>query len=103
MGVVRQVAVFLSYSASMQTTLRLDDDLHRRAKMEAARRGITLTRLVEEGLRMQLEQSHPGPARPLVKLHTYTSPKGLSFTPEEIKAMINDDREQLAKLGLADA
>lgn len=50
-------------------TLRLDDDLHRRAKMEAARRGITLTRLIEEGLRAQLEQPVE-PSRPLVKLHT---------------------------------
>lgn len=84
----------------MQTTLRLDDELHRRAKMEAARRGITLTQLVEEGLRMQLEQPHSGPARPLIKLHTSTSPEGFNFTAQELKALINDDREQLAKLGL---
>ncbi|GBF05965.1 hypothetical protein DAERI_060225 [Deinococcus aerius] len=84
----------------MQTTLRLDDDLHRRAKMEAARRGITLTQLVEEGLRMQLEQAPAVSNRPLVELHTYTSPEGFNLSPEEIKAMINDDGEQLAKLGL---
>ncbi|MEF2276865.1 hypothetical protein V3W47_01050 [Deinococcus sp. YIM 134068] len=83
----------------MRTTLRLDDDLHRRARMEAARRGIMLTQLVEEGLRMQLEQPRSRPAQPLVKLHTYTGPEGFNFTPEAFKALINDDSEQLAKLG----
>ena len=84
----------------MQTTLRLDDELHRRAEMEAARRGITLTQLVEEGLRAQLEQGPPEPVRPPVVLPTFTSGIPFNFTPEEVKAMINDDSEQLAKLGL---
>lgn len=51
-------------------------------------------------LRSQPEQSSPEPARSLVKLLTHTSPKGFNFTLEEIKAMINDDSEQLARLGL---
>ena len=38
----------------MRTTLNLDDDLARRAKEAAAREGSTLTRLVEEGLRLRL-------------------------------------------------
>lgn len=84
----------------MRTTLRLDDDLHRRAKTEAARRGRTLTQLVEEGLRLLLEQPGSTSARPPVKLHTFTSGMPFNFTLEEIKAMINDDSEQLAKLGL---
>jgi hypothetical protein len=83
----------------MQTTLRLDDELHRRAKMEAARRGITLTQLVEEGLRAQLEDD-ARPSRPPVVLPTFTSGMPFNFTPEELRAMINDDSEQLAKLGL---
>lgn len=83
----------------MQTTLRLDDDLHRRAKMEAARRGITLTQLVEEGLRMQL-QAAASSARPPLVLPTFDSGQPFNFTVEELKAMINDDREQLARLGL---
>ncbi|WP_102125867.1 toxin-antitoxin system HicB family antitoxin [Deinococcus planocerae] len=83
----------------MQTTLRLDDDLHRRAKMEAARRGITLTQLVEEGLRAQLEASAAG-SRPPVVLPTFDSGLSFNFTAQEIKAMMNDDSEQLARLGL---
>jgi len=84
----------------MEAILRLDDELHRRAKVEAARRGITLTQLVEEGLRAQLEQAPPVPDRPPVVLPTFTSGLPFNFTLEEIKAMINDDSEQLAKLGL---
>lgn len=46
-----------------RTTLRLDDDLLRAAKADAARRGITLTRFVEESLREKLEKDE-GAARP---------------------------------------
>ena len=34
----------------MRTTVRLDDALLERARREAARRGVTLTALIEEGL-----------------------------------------------------
>jgi len=34
----------------MQTTLRIDDEIFRDAKAEAARRGVTLTRYIEEAL-----------------------------------------------------
>jgi antitoxin component of RelBE/YafQ-DinJ toxin-antitoxin module len=35
----------------MQTTLRIDDAIYREAKSAAARRGITLTRYIEEALK----------------------------------------------------
>jgi len=38
----------------MRTTLRIDDQLARRAKQRAAADGITLTALIEEALRHQL-------------------------------------------------
>jgi hypothetical protein len=38
----------------MRTTVRLDEALLRRAKREAARRGETLTSLIEQGLRLVL-------------------------------------------------
>lgn len=79
----------------MQTTLRLDDDLHRRAKMEALRRGITLTQLVEQGLKAQLTEE-----KAAFKLHTFSSGVPFDFTPEQLKALINDDSEQLARIGL---
>ena len=40
----------------MRTTVRLDDALLDRAKREAARRGITLTALIEQGLRLAMRQ-----------------------------------------------
>lgn len=41
----------------MQTTLRLNDDVYREAKVEAARRGLTVTRFIEDALRAQLDRS----------------------------------------------
>ncbi len=38
----------------MQTTLRIDDAIYRQAKAEAAREGITLTKFIEEALRLRL-------------------------------------------------
>jgi hypothetical protein len=40
----------------IRTTVRLDDGLVRRAKQAAARRHITFTALVEEGLQLALAQ-----------------------------------------------
>ena len=41
----------------MQTTLRIDDTTYREAKAEAARRGVTLTRFLEEALRRMIASS----------------------------------------------
>ena len=41
----------------MRTTIRLSDDLLRKAKKKAAEEGRTLTSLVEEGLRIVLAES----------------------------------------------
>jgi hypothetical protein len=43
----------------MRTTIRLSDDLLRRAKKKAAEQGRTLTSLVEEGLKTVLAESKP--------------------------------------------
>jgi hypothetical protein len=40
----------------MRTTVRLDEGLLEQARREAARRGITLTALIEQGLRMALRR-----------------------------------------------
>ncbi|GMA14638.1 hypothetical protein E5F05_19220 [Deinococcus metallilatus] len=72
----------------MQTTLRLNDELYRRAKAEAARQGITLTRLIEEGIRLRLAQTPRSPKE--IKLHTYSSGVPFDLTPEEIKRLIHE-------------
>ena len=49
-------------SRHMRTTIRLDDALLENAKREAARRGETLTTLIEKGVRLVLAQ-HPAPRK----------------------------------------
>lgn len=46
----------------MQTTLRIDDEVYRIAKAEAARRGETLTRFIEQALRERIERDADGKA-----------------------------------------
>ena len=68
----------------MQTTLRLDDNLYRRAKATAAEQGVTLTRFIEEALQLRLER------RPLakeIKLHTFDSGRPFNYTVEELKKL----------------
>ncbi len=53
----------------MRTTVRLDENLLRQAKREAHQRGVTLTSLLEQGLRLVLARSRPqAPAHPRVIL-----------------------------------
>jgi hypothetical protein len=51
----------------MRTTLRLDDSLLHQAKQEAARRGMTLTSLIEQGLRLVLARPKKPAERPKVR------------------------------------
>ena len=52
----------------MRTTVRLEDSLLRQAKQEAVRRGTTLTRLIEQGLRLVLARSVRSVERPWVRV-----------------------------------
>jgi len=52
----------------MRTTVRLDDNFLRQVKLEAHRRGETLTGMIEEGLRLVMAGSQPRPRRKHVKL-----------------------------------
>ena len=54
----------------MRTIIRLDDDLHRRAKAYAAKHRTTLTALVEEALRARLAPARNA-RRPPVRLPTF--------------------------------
>ena len=58
------------YNGVMRTIIRLDDDLHRKAKAFAARTGTTLTALVEEALRARLARPE-GKRRAPVRLPTF--------------------------------
>jgi len=52
----------------MRTTVRLNDSLLARARREAARRGVTLTSLIEQGLQLALRRPAKQTGRPLVRL-----------------------------------
>jgi hypothetical protein len=52
----------------MRTTVRLDEALLERARQEAARRRVTLTSLIEQGLRLVLRRPLKKDERPLVTL-----------------------------------
>jgi predicted DNA-binding ribbon-helix-helix protein len=52
----------------MRTTVRLDPALMARAKEEAARRGETLTALIERGLRLVLARPLRGKRKPAVRV-----------------------------------
>jgi len=52
----------------MRTTVRLDEPLLERAQQEARRRGVTLTALIEEGLRLVLRRPLRRADRPFVTL-----------------------------------
>lgn len=56
----------------MRTTIRLDDELLRAAKLEAARTGRTLTALIEEALRERLARRRQASTHPRAPLPTYS-------------------------------
>jgi hypothetical protein len=76
--------------AGMRTTLVLDDRLVREAKRRAVDTGTTLSEIVNDALR---EALRPAPAVvPPFRMITYGDPsKTLDLTPEDIKALLQDD------------
>ncbi len=85
----------------MQTTLRIDDHLYREAKAEAAREGISLTKYIEEGIRVRMRK----PGRPKAfRFRVYDSGKPFEFDYGEIRRIADEEQEKddLKKLGLAD-
>jgi len=86
----------------MQTTLRIDDRLYREAKAEAAREGVSLTRFLEEGLRLRLEKKPATAAAPHT-FRVFEATKPASPDWDTIRRLADEDQEahDLAKLGLA--
>ncbi len=56
----------------MRTTIRMDDELLRRAKERAARTGTTLTRLIEDAVRQLLSRRRVSQVREPVCLPTFS-------------------------------
>ena len=79
----------------MQTTLRIDDRLYREAKIAAAREGVTLTRFIEDALRLRLRTPAPSPASRRLELPTYGSETSrFALSPSELKALIRTSERE---------
>ncbi len=85
----------------MPTTLRIYDPLYREARAEAARAGVSLTRFLEEGLRLRLEKKMTLPTAPH-SFRAYAAVKPDTRTWEEIRQVADEEQEahDLAKLSL---
>jgi hypothetical protein len=77
----------------MQTTLRIDDRLYREAKAEAARSGLSLTRFLEEGLRLRLENQRTVSMTPHT-FRTYTAGKHDTRSLEEIRRLADEEQNE---------
>jgi len=85
----------------MQTTLRIEDRLYREAKAKAAREGVTLTRFIEEGLRLRLgESATPKPGGHQFRVFSKADPDPRSW--DEIRRIADAEEEahDLTKLGI---
>ena len=55
----------------MRTTVRLDDELYRQAKVVAARSGRTVAEVIEDALRASLSRADAGPRTAIPPLPTF--------------------------------
>ena len=60
----------------MRTTIRLDPALMAKAKEEAARKGETLTSLIERGLRLVLARTARRPRKAMIRIPVSTARGG---------------------------
>jgi hypothetical protein len=76
------------------TTLRIDEGLYRETKSAAARQGTTVTRFIEDALRLKLRLAG-APRRPEeIELPTFAAGKGFPFPPEALKKLaLQSERE----------
>ncbi len=70
----------------MQTTLRIDDDIYRRAKAKSGELGLSLTRFFEEAVEERLTRLEERPSRQ-IKLPV-SSVAGFPMRTEELRRRI---------------
>ncbi len=75
----------------MRTTIILDDALFRKAKERAARTNTTLSSLVSQALRENLEPRRAPTPRPVFRMPTYTGPAPLDHAPGDFHALLDSD------------
>lgn len=86
----------------MQTTLRIQDDIYREAKAEAAREGITLTRFLESALRMRLGRSREGGPTGAHPFPVYVPEHPVALSTADLKRIAQEDEflHDMRKLGI---
>jgi hypothetical protein len=72
----------------MQTTLRIDDALYRKAKARAASLGISLTQLFEEALRAKLRERSSPRHRRRVRLPVSSASGDLISSTKNLEELI---------------
>jgi hypothetical protein len=84
----------------MRTTVRLDDDLLKEAKVRAAEQGISLTQLIDESLRERLASRPQQMGRKRFRLPTYGEGGTLPGVNLDDNRALRDlmDEEPLSKL-----
>lgn len=60
----------------MKTTLDIEDRLLSEAKAEAARQRVSLTHLIEQGIRLRLRRRHPAVPVPTSRIPVYKGKGG---------------------------
>lgn len=82
----------------MQTTLRIRDDLYRKAKVEAAREGLTLTRFLESALQMRLLRGSEGAFREQGSNGLERFAGCMPFESDEERKQWNEHLEECARI-----
>lgn len=77
----------------MQTTLRIDDQLYRDAKAEAAREGVTLTCFLQEALRLRLQKARTVSERVPFRFRTYRQGEAFPLDERQLKEIANRELE----------
>jgi hypothetical protein len=80
----------------MRTTLDINDRLLREAKARAARERTTLTRLIEEGLRLRLRSGAAQVARSPIDLPVFKGGTGLApgINPLSNRSLLGEDDDK---------
>ena len=100
-GTLHFKEIFQMIVSFIQTTLRIDDQLYREAKAEAVRAGLSLTRILKEGLRLRLEKM-PLQSGATHGLRTYAAAPPDARSWEELRRIAGAEQEahDFAKLGI---
>jgi hypothetical protein len=77
----------------MRTTVRLSDDLLRRAKRKALAERRTLTSVLEEGLRLVLDEGRKSPGKRRVLPRVCKAGGGLMPGVDPVKLLAADEEE----------